>query len=181
MKPPKSALLLGLLGAGAALAPAQASSVRPVMYGPWAMSCPHLMVRGQSAYCHIRFQPAGKAINWSVYLDAGNNSRFTTSGWSRTACRRIEVTQEQGRSYRLSWADVPLERMEDHARRLLAAMHTHIAFFGDCPRENGEPAAYPDTLLDGTEDDFTRAVVATERRLRDPNVRGSVRPGSGDR
>jgi hypothetical protein len=150
----------------AATAPARATSTAPVMYGPWALSCPRSMVTGAPPSCTIRYQPPGEDIAWTVFLDAGGNSRFTTTGWSRATCQRIAVSQDQGRLYRLTDATIPLWRMEDHADRLLDAMRSHIPALGDCPRQGADSEPYPETLLNGREADFTRALIAAETVLR---------------
>ncbi len=155
-----------LLVAMVATAPARATSTAPVMYGPWALSCPQSMVIGAPPSCTIRYQPQDEDIEWTVFLDAGGNSRFSTSGWSRTTCQRIAVSQDQGRLYQLTDATIPLWRMEDHADRLLDAMRSHIPFLGDCPRQGADSEAYQEALLNGLEADFTRALIAAETQLR---------------
>ncbi len=155
-----------LLAPFVASAPARGTSTAPVMYGPWALACPRSMMSDEPPSCTIRYQPQGKDIAWTVFLDAGGNSRFMTIGWSRTTCQRITVSQDQGRLYRLTDATIPLWRMEDHADRLLDAMRSHIPSFGDCPRQGADSEAYPETLLNGLEADFTHALIAAETRLR---------------
>lgn len=166
----KALLLAGLLTAFPASQPARATSTAPTMYGAWGLFCPHSMVPDAIPSCSIRYQSAGSrpgyAVEWEVYLDASGNSRFSTSGWSRTACRRITVSQEEGRLYRLADASIPLWRMEDHAERLLDAMRSHIPSFGDCAREGADSEALPGNLLDGQLADFTRALIAAETHLR---------------
>jgi len=170
-------ILAPLLAAFPAAQPARADSIRPTMYGQWGLACPRPMMRDAIASCTIRYHPprspSSDGIEWEVFLDASGNSRFSTSSWSHATCRRITVSQEEGRLYHLTDARIPLWRIEDHAERLLDAMRSHIAAFGDCTRESADSEAYPDTLLNDQQADFTRALIAAETRLRgrgpDPN------------
>ena len=177
-RPGAAALVaLAALAVAPAAAPAQPASIRPTMYGPWGLACPYPRARAATASCTIRYQwpgsQSGYGLEWDVFLDASGNSRVSTSGWSRATCRRITVSQEQGRAYRLTDENIQLWRMENHAERLLVAMLNHIPSFGDCAREGAASAAFPATLLDGQAADFTRALIAAETRLRgrgpDPN------------
>jgi hypothetical protein len=169
MKLGKSLILVASLAAFPAVQPARADSMRPVMYGPWGLACPQ-GVRVGPPSCTIRYQTPGNrpgfGIDWEVFLDDSGNSNFTTRGWSRATCRPIELKQEEGRLYRLTDVSIPIWRMEDHAERLLDAMRSHIPAFGDCARESADSEAWPDTLLDGQQADFTRALIAAETRLR---------------
>ena len=152
-----------------ATTPAQASSVRAIMYGAWGMACPRGMGRNRQSSCMIHYRAGnrpGYEINWEVYLDDSGTSRLASRGWSRTTCQPISLSEEVGRYYRLTDESIPVWRMEDHARRLLAAMRSHIPSFGDCQRQRAYSEAFPETLLNGQEAGLTRALIAAETELR---------------
>ena len=168
------AIVVAALGAFLCLpAASQATSVRGQAYGFWDMACPRSMFGEALAQCSIRFRspraevdPSVLHMAWTLSLDAGGNAHVTSSGRSRTTCRSMDVRQEVRRNYRLTDETIELWRMEEMAERAYATMRSHIGFFGNCPREDGDSEPFPETLLEASQADFTRALIAAETRLR---------------
>lgn len=171
--------LLAML-ALAGLAPPQgagATSVRPVMYGPWGRLCLADAGAGQALRCTIRYQLGEHEVQWAVSLQQ-DGAAVLTWGRNRHNCREAQVTERVDRNYRLARPTLAAGEVAGFADGVLQVMRSHAEFFGDCYNPRGRPEAISPAVLAAASPDFRRAFVDAENALHVAALRAEAAEGA---